>query len=365
MVPYDASLTLLLLAFYCGISWNYSIKRAILVSLISAVGFYTYYGYWQLAFILPVFAALIRSRSENKAVLIKRSVVSIVTTIGFCGIFLATALIIQLKSFSSIEKILEKFSESSSGVVQGDFGQGWKMISEWVWHTEKQLLLPFAVSVFTIGYAYIFLKERPSRNTLLIIMLCACTLFLIIAASDFFNKFVTYGRTCKVLIPLFCIAFPLSLGINRFNRVRTPVIFLILITSISFLVQSIQTQSQLVFPHEYETSIFLKYGNVERDSTLPANKHLKRSKETIVLLRRYPYLHRTNLPYAKSNLKLYNTQMLYPIGTHQKKIAPNSIIQKVKHPINCIYYQFEGATNDERAFIRKSPIEMMLTSKSQ
>jgi len=362
MLPYDASLAILLTSFYLGISTKATTRNTILVSLIAALGFYSYFAYWQLAIFLPVFSVLLKNIDYQIPVILKR-----VTIAGFSSLFFCISLILLSVSYSSftgnLDSYLAVFGHNASNVNQGDFGMGWKLFIDWAIETETHLLTALLIATTLVLSRYFKTKKYPSKKFIVFFGLCLCIFLSIIVTSDIFQKFVIYGRTCKVLVPFLCIAASLSLRINSLGFLRFPIISILIISSITMTSICLIDQTKIVFPYDYETSIFNEHGNVRRGTTLPANKHLTDSKEDLVLLRRYPYLQRRPHPKYNSKLKLYNAQVLYPIGLTEEPINDRLVIHKVKHPVNSIFYQYEGITAEERNFIRKNPIEMMLTSQ--
>jgi len=187
--PYDASLLLLLIAYWIGL--DRAAKSGIFISgVIVGLGFLTYNGHWQTgAAILGILVARERSGRVKAAVL------------AGIGLSISIAQAVLMSRLAGYD-LIALWQKSAGTITQGDFGIGWRIVLEYFWHTEGLLCVMWGLAI-SVGLAW-WWKWRDQA--------LACWLWpsilifvALVILSDLLPKFVVYGRLTRTLVPFFCL----------------------------------------------------------------------------------------------------------------------------------------------------------------
>ena len=207
-LPYDIALFVILGALWLALGTG-SRLNSLAVGCVAALGLLTYNGYWLLAgTVLGLYALRGRGglgRLPSRAAF---ATLGLVATVG--------AVLALGDSLSS--GLLRGYSAFSASVTQGDFGIGYRLIPEYLWHAEH------LVGVAWLGaIAYAAACGGPGRWAGRLgwwIGGLAGVLAGLVLFSDVLPRFVVYGRLVRSAIPYACLGA--AFGI-RFVAVRARV----------------------------------------------------------------------------------------------------------------------------------------------
>ena len=152
--------------------------------------FFTYYGYWTLAFLGMLFVTCYRAR--NFANLVSHG------CIASAGL-LAPLLLFFLIGHYYGANYLNHFMVFSSTITMGDFESGHAIPFLFFWHAEGMLSLVWGACLLL---AFRQIHQQAVKYCLIAISL----MYLIfISCSNWLEQFVVYGRLVKAMTPMLCI----------------------------------------------------------------------------------------------------------------------------------------------------------------
>lgn len=196
LFPYDASLSFGLLALWTGWRQAGGPGRSLACGALAAMGFLTYNGAW-------LFGAMVLTGHVLLAWPEKRRMLARAGwgATGLAGPIVAVIVLARLLADADLVASFVQFSRS---ITQGDFGRGWKLLGEYFWAAEGFNLVLGAAGVLLAAAGAWAAKcwHYGMRWVAGIVFLLAGLLLL----SDVWPKFVIYGRTARVLVPLVCLA---------------------------------------------------------------------------------------------------------------------------------------------------------------
>jgi len=198
LFPYDLSLTFGLLAL--GVGWGGGRERdgaarSVGAGVLAGLGFLTYAGGWLFNGIVLVGHVLSVwpdwRRGARRALQAGAGLALPVVTAVLAARLAGTDLVASFLQFSG-------------SLVQGDFGRGRPLLVEYFWGAEglNALLGVAAVAVALAGAAA---ARRWTRGAAWAAAAVA-VLVVLVALSDFWPKFVIYGRTARFVVPFVCLA---------------------------------------------------------------------------------------------------------------------------------------------------------------
>ena len=196
LFPYDASLSFGLLALWTGWRPAGGPGRSVACGALAAMGFLTYNGAW-------LFGAMVLTGHVLLAWPERRRMLARAGW-GVTGLVVPIAGVIALARVLADADLVASFVQFSRSITQGDFGRGWKLLAEYFWAAEGFNLVLGAAGVLLAAAGAWAAKSwhYGMRWVAGIIFLLAGLLLL----SDVWPKFVIYGRTARVLVPLVCLA---------------------------------------------------------------------------------------------------------------------------------------------------------------
>ena len=208
LLPYDVSATLGLAALFVGLARPSRVRDSLACGVLAAFAFFTYAGYWTLAaaaMLLPVLDAADRREA------VRRAVFSGIAALGTVAAVLALAA-------AAGSNLLTRFVAFAGTVVQGDFGEGWRLPFEYLWHAEHALLLVWlAALAYWLARLPEALRIRQVRVALAgVVFVYAC----LAIASTLLHAFVVYGRLARQLVPFLCLLA--AAGLERLWTMETP-----------------------------------------------------------------------------------------------------------------------------------------------
>lgn len=329
LLPYDVALTAwlgsLVLVQHGGL------RTALGGGLLTGITYHLYNGYW---FLVPAGGVwwwmVCRPRPQS----LRLGANWIIGTVAGLALPVGIGL---LAGGTSYWTILWAFSGT---VVQGLFAEGWSLPWAYLWHSEQALgLLVLAALVAALA------TIRPPPRVVSALAVAAAIYGLLSLMSVGLEKFVVYGRTLRPLVPLFCLAggWALATGITRWPRLRyAPAAAIAGLGLVAAL-----THHDRAFPREIELRVLAEFG-------FP--KHALSFSGAI-----YRPL---QLPVARPELALVDTQLLYPVRAFIGAPSGTEVFS-VSHPLAYAPYQYEGHTPRERRLLRAHPPRIQLLRLSQ
>jgi len=201
LFPYDAALSFGLLALWTGWRPTAGPGRSLACGALAALGFLTYNGAWLFGAMVLAGHVLLAWREKGR--MLARA------GWGALGLTLPIAGVIALARLLADTDLVASFVQFSRSITQGDFGRGWKLLGEYFWAAEGFNLVLGVVGVLLVAAGALAARawSYGMRWVAGIVFLLAGLLLL----SDVWPKFVIYGRTARVLVPLVCLASAFAL----------------------------------------------------------------------------------------------------------------------------------------------------------
>ncbi len=314
-LPYDIALFVLLCALLLAVG-PFSLRRSVAVGCTAGLGILIYNGYWLLGATIVTLHVFLGDGGGRRLLSRAAGAASgLVATVagGFgLGALLSRELVSSLRSFAA-------------SVRQGDFFVGYRVIPEYLWSSERGILL---IWLAALGYAVAFAlrtsKASSLRWWLLGMALVAGGLVLL---SDVIPRFVVYGRLTRQIVPFACLGA--GMGIADFmatrRRSQRPLRVVLCVGIGCLAAWNFAAPLRLVFPDEF----------------------LRMAKREI-------------FRQASSSYGFY--QILYaeslwgkPIG---RNLPANVVLLRRPNPMQFRPYQFEGYSVEQRRQMNGSDISM-------
>jgi hypothetical protein len=191
--PYDAALTFFLLAAYHSVSGRRR-SRSFVVGLYCALGYLTYNGYWSVG---AVVCALEVCQNCSEVPRWRR------TVLVLTGLILPISIIFAVAGLCGFNLVSDSIRFAGT-VNQGDFGDGWRFVGEYLWATDG--ILPIALTAIVIIGSAFTIRQRTVEPWLRWIAAILLLLGIWLFFSDVVHRFVLYGRTVRALIPFLALA---------------------------------------------------------------------------------------------------------------------------------------------------------------
>lgn len=191
--PYDISLCLMLLALYVGLgSWSW--RRSLTAGVLAGLGFLTYNGYWWLGGTILALHTLLAPGGGRRGP----------ARAGWAGLGLVLPIALCVAAAGAFGfNLVSGYRQFAGSVTQGDFGLGYRVMTEYLWSSEGLLLVVWLAGA-TLG-AWLSVRESWTHRSRwwlgALVFICAGYLLF----SDVFHKFVVYGRQVRVVVPFFCL----------------------------------------------------------------------------------------------------------------------------------------------------------------
>jgi len=190
--PYDAALSFGLLALGMGWRPTAGAGRSLACGLCAGLGFLTYTGSWFFGGMVLVGHVL--TGWPDRAGMVRRALVAA------AGLALPILTAIGLARWLAGVDLVASFLAFSLTIKQGDFGGGGRLLREYFWSAEGlNALLGVAAVLAGLGGA-----RRGDRGfhwaAGVVCMLAGLWFF-----SDVAHRFVIYGRTARMVVPLVCL----------------------------------------------------------------------------------------------------------------------------------------------------------------
>lgn len=196
IMPYDMALCMALGCLFVGVHPEFRWHRSIIVGFLGFWAFITYNGYWTMvAFALGIHV-LIGWPSIKQCVL--RGLFGFV---GFGGSLRALLNWADGRGYG----LTDSYYQFSESINQGDFADGHRVILEYLWYSERGLLI---VWLLCVGWFVVHVLLRQSANARRgwlglagVVTIC----WSLISYSVGEERFVVYGRLVRQVAPFFAL----------------------------------------------------------------------------------------------------------------------------------------------------------------
>jgi hypothetical protein len=333
LLPYDAALTLGLLALWCAVGT--SRRDSLMCGAAGSAAFVTYNGYW----LLVATVLLLHIVHEGRTMVRSAVMRAIYAAVGFVAV---PAAIVLIEFLTGAPLMFSGMRRLAGTVSDGYAPEGFALPWAYLWHAEHALLLAW------IGAALFVVVGRTGwnsrrRHTAATWVLAAGFMYLALGCSSaIFHVFVVMGRQARQVVPFLCLATAAA-AVELLERRRWPswivaagVVALVAQTGWNFR-QPLQQR----FPRDVIAEITSKYGPIDFENTIEGP----------------PLTH----DHVESRWVLLNAQHLYNPRTPRPPL-PSSVIEvmRFRHPQQFVPYQYEGLRPTERQVLRSSDISMRL-----
>ena len=314
LFPYDLAITFGLLALHAGTAREARWRDSVACGAYAACAFLVYYGAWTFgaaACAVHVFGG------SSPTMACRRG------SLAIAGLVLPIAAVVAVSTVTG-EDFFLRLRTFSATVTQGSFEEGWRVPFEYLWQTERLILVLWLGSVAWCLADWRSWRAVSTLRTGLIGLGCLyCALAI---PSTWMHLFVVYGRTSRQLVPFFClVAAPVLLRIcASSSRLRRPA----LTALTALLVAQAALNARPVFSQRFPPEF------VSDGEQLAGRLGASRVEE---IYTRHLY------PPAKVDP---------PAGYVDVMAAP--------HPLQFVPYQYEGFNPDEREFLRSTDIRMRI-----
>jgi hypothetical protein len=208
LLPYDASMCLILAGVYVALGSPTHRRRWFMSGALVGLGFLTYYGYWTLGGFALAFAAVCgthgRGRNYLRGLLLHSALLA-------AGLAAALALPVAINHLWGTGHMVQGARNLSGSIVTGDF-RGHVVPWEYLWYTDYQEL-PIAVAFMAWGLLKTWsgpsvpLSERW-REPQTVNAACFLGVYaMFIVTGTLLHKFAVHDRLIRQLLPFMILGF--------------------------------------------------------------------------------------------------------------------------------------------------------------
>jgi hypothetical protein len=314
LFPYDLAITFALLALYAGTARERRWRHSVVCGVCAACAFLTYYGAWTLGAAVcavHVFDAPSWKQRCGRGLL------------ALAGLGVPMSVAVGVSELTG-EDFLLRLRTFADTVTQGSFEEGWRVPFEYLWQTERFLLILWLGSVaWCLATWRSWRTVRAVRTGLIGLACLYCTLAVL---STWIPFLVVYGRVSRQLVPFLClVAAPVLVRMfadtSRFRRPALTAIAVLVVAQAVFNARPVFSQW---FPLEF----------VSEGEQLAGRLGASRVEEI----------------YARH---LYPPAKVDPPPGYVDVLA-------ARHPLQFGPYQYDGFVPDERRFLRSTDIRMRI-----
>jgi hypothetical protein len=208
LLPYDASMCLILLGIYLAVGSRQRWWRFVLSGFVVGLGFVTYYGYWTLGGFALAMAAVCGSIGWKRSPPLGLFLSAALLAIGFS---MALALPVAINHAWGTGHMVQGARDLSGSIVTGDF-RGHVVPWEYLWYTDY-LELPIAIIFMSLGLLEAWsdpeiapCRRRPRPE----FVNAACFLgvyTVFIVTGTLLHKFAVHDRLVRQLLPFMILGF--------------------------------------------------------------------------------------------------------------------------------------------------------------
>lgn len=295
LFPYDPALALALAALFVGAKGKASLPRLYAAGALTGGAVLVYFGYWLLGGVVLGLLGLGQGEKWGRRILRGTA-----AGLGFASVLLAAWLLDR----SGAGTMVANARNFSGTVLQGDFGQGWRLVWEYFWHSEGPVVLLWlgaaSYAAWRVGRD-IRAGRAPAPAWGLGVLALGLIYAGLVLTSDVMHKFVVYGRSARQLAPFFCLVGGLVLAEWSARRPRG-MVWLVVAGLGANCAWHLGPGLRQIFPKEFRRQgeallaaappaepgrSFYRYVNV--DHYLFEPETLANPPESTLLARRHPY----------------------------------------------------------------------------
>jgi hypothetical protein len=336
LLPYDLSMAVALAALWLGLGSGRSRRQFFLTGLLGGASFLIYNGYWLFA-VACVGVALLRGGSPRglpqRALLAGLGLAAgpaVLTLVG--GLDGHVPFVVQMASFSRL------------AATQCDLSEGWRLPWAYLWHAEHGLLLLWlATAAATLLFAHRGPSAARSR-ALLWLGTWVAVYALIALLSTGLGRFGAFGRQVRALVPFTSLATAAAaaslLDGSRWAWARPGLASALAAQAIFNFAGPLRQR----FPAEYARDAESTLGPLPREVAVSGPVVAGRA------------------PAPEDRFVLVNAQHLYPVRG-PRPVSSGGEVDRARHPLEFLPYQYEGYTPPERAVLRAADLSMRVLDR--
>lgn len=332
LVPYDASLAVILFGMWAGMQPSESERgwqQSLLVGLIVGLGFLTYFGYWMIAGIALITHVLWQQQKVIK--MAQRAVASAL------GVIMWPVALTAITLLQGVEPFISGMRGFSGSITQGQFAEGWRLVWEYLWQTEKWLLI-VALLLIGLGLA----QSGKNNKRLLLWVGISAGLYVVLAlVSTGLEMFVIYGRLARQLTPFLLLAAAASF-MQIFKQRRAKNLAIATIGLVSFA--NLMLPYMLQYPYQFGQRALTNIEQAQRTDTVRRHD--------------FAYILPNSIDDASAYV-LVNASFFYPINAIGEPPQGDVIIEAA-HPFEYPPYQYNGHELKSRQLLREQGLSMYL-----
>jgi hypothetical protein len=316
LLPYDAAMTLALVAMHLGLSPQRRAGRAFAAGVVAGAAFLMHAGHWTLGGVVLVLPLMRIARWRDR--------IAQAAWAGG-GLLACMALAIGLSQLANGD-FLDGLIKHTGDVNQGVLSEGSRLPFEYFWHAERGILIVWLGASAWGGWQMLRSSSTPRIATGLAGLVLVYGALAILSSGV--ELWVVFGRLARQMVPFFCL---ITAGLLESMR-RSPVVGMRATAAVGLVLIVVQAgvnfsgPLSLQFPNEFRAELSQEPGS-------PGNL---------------------------GAALWQNVRHLYP-GPEPAVVPPGYVVAKeTMHPLEFLPYQYEGYTPDERAVLRASDIRMRL-----
>lgn len=314
LLPYDLSLGLLLLALITGLREPGRPAQSFRAGVYASLGFLTYNGYWSVAGVV-LLVHVARALPHWGAFTLR----------GLCAAagLLAPVVVIILASAIFGHDFIALSAKFSGTVTQGDLGQAWRFVPEYLW-TAEGILLALWLGGLVAGV--VWGCRSGHRRRLLWPGLTLLLAAFLIVPSDLLDRFALSARHVRVLTPFLCLAGASFLAAWQAARPASRLTAGVLLLAGAQAAWNFATPLTQVFPPEFHVTALRLLAEARKSDLGPYK------------LVNVGFLHNPDLP---------------PAGPD-----PGTVLLRTNHPMQFAPYLYEGYSAELRRRYRAKDLSM-------
>ncbi|HEY0965815.1 MAG TPA: hypothetical protein VGD88_00380 [Opitutaceae bacterium] len=315
--PYDCALCCVLLALDRAVQaksgWD-----SFMAGIVAAGGFLVYNGYWLLAggvLVLHVVDA------RTMALAARRLMWSSLGLITGVGTFVGVA-------FGFGYNLVDRARANAGTITQGDFGDGARLMGEYLWWADGIWALVWAAALLVAGWQ-LAVRRAPRRLFWWVGGAVWLSLGLVVL-SDVIPVFVVYGRLVRGLVPFLCLvaAWLVEGWLARITEARAPQAFgAVSLAAVVLACINLFPLVRQTFPVD-----FLRHADLEARRLQAIDGRVYR---------------------AVNAGHLWGEDLALPVPAGETVLW-------ARHPLQYLPYQYEGFSRDQRSALRQGDPSMRL-----
>lgn len=252
----------------------------------------------------------------------------------------------------------ESLKTLQSTIVQGAFGEAWRLPAEFLWTADPLLsvllLAGLGVAIYRVCTAF---RDHKACALLLLAVLLWYGFRLLLGALE---REVLYGRLVFQILPTLCLIAGVGwAGVLRQLAQRRRVLVGASLALCCWAIWNVWPFLQVTVPDQFEWRALQdkpEYRIVAYVTSIAGTGMMDPNFEE--LDKRLARLNHTR-PQADKPVVLANTHAIYPVSGFRE---PDDlrIIEQARHPLNIPALQFEAWSPQERAVLRSRELRVML-----